>query len=139
MILRTPPPKRPRAPDVDKPIVESPPGSGVGSGRRLVIYEDPPVAAAAPEASHEPSDQYLCTYQCRQMVRPLLDFIVAKLLIQVDSHLVLSKVILSTKAFVVLAQVESVFFRRGTFKCFSDVLIHIFCTAYKLHNFASFV
>ncbi|XP_044489496.1 mitotic spindle checkpoint protein MAD1 [Mangifera indica] len=73
MILRTPPPKRPRAPDVDKPIVESPPGSGVGSGRRLVIYEDPPVAAAAPEASHEPSDQYLCTYQCRQMVK--VDFI----------------------------------------------------------------
>ncbi|KAJ0080016.1 hypothetical protein Patl1_23497 [Pistacia atlantica] len=76
MIVRTPPPKRPRAPDVDKPIVESPPGSGGGggsSGRRLVIYEDPPVAAVAPESSHQPSDQYLCTYQCRQMVKS--DFI----------------------------------------------------------------
>ncbi|XP_057494404.1 mitotic spindle checkpoint protein MAD1 isoform X2 [Actinidia eriantha] len=53
MILRTPPPKKRRAP-------ESP-----NSGRQLVIYEDSP----APESSHEHSEQMLCTYQCRQMVK----------------------------------------------------------------------
>ncbi|XP_057976402.1 mitotic spindle checkpoint protein MAD1 [Malania oleifera] len=57
MILRTPPPKRPRA---DSKAIESP-----NSDRRLVIYEDPPV----PASSHAPSEQMLCTYQCRQMVK----------------------------------------------------------------------
>lgn len=62
MILRTPPPKRPRD---DAKAIESPP---IGSDRRLVIYEDPVVQL--PESSHEPqpSDHMLCTYQCRQMV-----------------------------------------------------------------------
>ncbi|KDP42511.1 hypothetical protein JCGZ_00308 [Jatropha curcas] len=65
MILRTPPPKRPR--DDGKAIESSP----VGSDRRLVIYEDPPVVVQQPESSHEPqpSDHMLCTYQCRQMVK----------------------------------------------------------------------
>ncbi|OAY40060.2 hypothetical protein MANES_10G106700v8 [Manihot esculenta] len=63
MILRTPPPKRPRD---DAKAIESPP---IGSDRRLVIYEDPVVQL--PESSHEPqpSDHMLCTYQCRQMVK----------------------------------------------------------------------
>ncbi|RVW44358.1 Mitotic spindle checkpoint protein MAD1 [Vitis vinifera] len=55
MILRTPPPRKRRADDSRAP--ESP-----GSDRRLVIYEDP-----VPESSHGPSEQMLCTYQCRQM------------------------------------------------------------------------
>lgn len=57
MILRTPPPRKRRADDSRAP--ESP-----GSDRRLVIYEDP-----VPESSHGPSEQMLCTYQCRQMVK----------------------------------------------------------------------
>ncbi|KAL2959737.1 hypothetical protein AAZX31_17G001600 [Glycine max] len=52
MIVRTPPPpKRPRAD---------------GDDGQLVIYEDPP-------ESSPPSEQMLCTYQCRQMVKS--DFI----------------------------------------------------------------
>lgn len=64
MILRTPPPKRPRG---DSRPPESPP---VAEDGQLVIYEDPPV----PESSLEPSvsEHMLCTYQCRQMVRQLL-------------------------------------------------------------------
>ena len=62
MILRTPPPRKRRADDSRAP--ESP-----GSDRRLVIYEDP-----VPESSHGPSEQMLCTYQCRQMVPILLWF-----------------------------------------------------------------
>ncbi|KAI5414351.1 mitotic spindle checkpoint protein MAD1 [Lathyrus oleraceus] len=60
MILRTPPPKRPRAnadADADADAAEV--------DRQLVIYEDPP------ESSQEPSvsEHMLCTYQCRQMVK----------------------------------------------------------------------
>ncbi|KAL5789215.1 hypothetical protein ACOSQ2_004103 [Xanthoceras sorbifolium] len=62
MMLRTPPPKRPRD---NIPIVESPP---TASDRRLVIYEDPS-PLAGPDSSHGPSDHMLCTYQCRQMVK----------------------------------------------------------------------
>ncbi|EEF34534.1 mitotic spindle checkpoint protein MAD1 [Ricinus communis] len=69
MILRTPPPKRPR--DDVKAIETSP----VGSDRRqpLIIYEDPAVIVQHPDDSshepHQPSDHMLCTYQCRQMVK----------------------------------------------------------------------
>ncbi|GAB2283854.1 hypothetical protein Dimus_018340 [Dionaea muscipula] len=61
MILRTPPPRKRRA---DSLTPESPPGSD----RCLVIYENPPVSLV-PESSHHPSEQMLCTYQCRQMVK----------------------------------------------------------------------
>ncbi|XP_059648311.1 mitotic spindle checkpoint protein MAD1-like [Cornus florida] len=57
MIVRTPPPRKRRA---DSRAPESP-----NSDRRLVIYEDPPV----PESCHDHSEQMLCTYQCRQMVK----------------------------------------------------------------------
>ncbi|XP_065870640.1 mitotic spindle checkpoint protein MAD1 [Euphorbia lathyris] len=66
MILRTPPPKRPRA---DGKAIESPP---VGSDRHLVIYQDSPLVVQPPESSQEPekpSEHMLCTYQCRQMVK----------------------------------------------------------------------
>ncbi|MQL83406.1 hypothetical protein Taro_015901 [Colocasia esculenta] len=57
MILRTPPVQRKRrassALDHESPV----------SDRRLVVYEDP-----APVASHDHSDQLVCTYQCRQML-----------------------------------------------------------------------
>lgn len=62
MILRTPPFKR-RA--QSKQPEDGSPCSG---NRQLVIYEDTPL----PESSHhhpETSDQMLCTYQCRQMVK----------------------------------------------------------------------
>ncbi|KAK4766373.1 hypothetical protein SAY87_008015 [Trapa incisa] len=59
MILRTPPPKRPRT--EPKALEESSP---VGSDRQLFIYEDSPVVHVQP-----PSDHLLCTYQCRQMVK----------------------------------------------------------------------
>lgn len=65
MILRTPPPKRPRD-AAGEPIIECPPTAG-GSDRRLVIYEDP--SPAGQDSSHQPSDHLLCTYQCRQMVK----------------------------------------------------------------------
>ncbi|KAI8532019.1 hypothetical protein RHMOL_Rhmol11G0180400 [Rhododendron molle] len=58
MILRTPPPKKRRAEDSGPP--ESPNSDG-----QLVIFEDLPV----PEPSHDHSEQMLCTYQCRQMVK----------------------------------------------------------------------
>ncbi|KAG5525718.1 hypothetical protein RHGRI_032123 [Rhododendron griersonianum] len=58
MILRTPPPKKRRADDSGPP--ESPNSDG-----QLVIFEDLPV----PEPSHDHSEQMLCTYQCRQMVK----------------------------------------------------------------------
>lgn len=57
MILRTPPPKKPRT--ETKAVEESSP---VGSDRQLVIYEDPPAV------HDQPSEHLLCTYQCRQMV-----------------------------------------------------------------------
>lgn len=57
MILRTPPPKRPRT-DI-RAVEESSP---VGSDRQLVIYEDPPAV------QDQQSEHLLCTYQCRQMV-----------------------------------------------------------------------
>lgn len=62
MILRTPPFKR-RA--QSKQPEDGSPSSG---NQQLVIYEDTPL----PESSHhhhEASDQMLCTYQCRQMVK----------------------------------------------------------------------
>ncbi|XP_010529945.1 PREDICTED: mitotic spindle checkpoint protein MAD1 [Tarenaya hassleriana] len=67
MILRTPPPKKPRA-DAG-PVAGSP-----ASDKHLVIFEDSPapasVLAPAPlQTSHDHSDQFLCTYQCRQMVK----------------------------------------------------------------------
>ncbi|KAL1334405.1 hypothetical protein HN51_063326 [Arachis hypogaea] len=62
MILRTPPPsKRPRA-DAD---------SDSDANRQLVIYEDPPPPAPLPESAAQDLDNthFLCTYQCRQMVK----------------------------------------------------------------------
>ncbi|XP_058188532.1 mitotic spindle checkpoint protein MAD1 isoform X2 [Rhododendron vialii] len=58
MMLRTPPPKKRRADESGPP--ESPNSDG-----QLVIFEDLPV----PEPSHDHSEQMLCTYQCRQMVK----------------------------------------------------------------------
>ncbi|XP_077231799.1 mitotic checkpoint family protein isoform X2 [Tasmannia lanceolata] len=57
MIIRTPPRKR-RADSVIVP-------ESATSDRRLVINEDPETL----ESSQDPSDQMLCTYQCRQMVK----------------------------------------------------------------------
>ncbi|GAV63305.1 LOW QUALITY PROTEIN: MAD domain-containing protein [Cephalotus follicularis] len=57
MMLRTPPPKKQRG-DGDHapmPVIETPPEH---HHQPLAIYEDPP-----------PSDSFLCTYQCRQMVK----------------------------------------------------------------------
>ncbi|XP_009791238.1 mitotic spindle checkpoint protein MAD1 [Nicotiana tabacum] len=62
MMLRTPPLKR-RA--QSKQPEDGSPNSG---NRQLIIYEDTPL----PESSHDhpdTSDQMLCTYQCRQMVK----------------------------------------------------------------------
>ncbi|KAH6825923.1 mitotic checkpoint family protein [Perilla frutescens var. hirtella] len=67
MILRTPPPRKRRAesqPHEDN-NTQSPSSHG-----QLLVYEDLP----APEYSHDhsipvTSDQMLCTYQCRQMVK----------------------------------------------------------------------
>ncbi|XP_023530274.1 mitotic spindle checkpoint protein MAD1 [Cucurbita pepo subsp. pepo] len=68
MIVRTPPPKKQRS-----EVRALPDSSSAGaSDLPLVIYEDPlPVVPATtqPECSHEPSEQMLCTYQCRQMVK----------------------------------------------------------------------
>lgn len=63
MILRTPPLKKRRA---EPSAHETTPPHG--SDRRLVVYEDNPLPVQ-PESSHQPSDQFLCTYQCRQMVK----------------------------------------------------------------------
>ncbi|OVA05803.1 Spindle assembly checkpoint component Mad1 [Macleaya cordata] len=62
MILRTPPTRKRRA--------DSSPSAAAADfshePRPLVIYEDPPL----PESSYDPSsEQMLCTYQCRQMVK----------------------------------------------------------------------
>ncbi|GLT34113.1 hypothetical protein SLA2020_086540 [Shorea laevis] len=59
MILRTPPPKKQRGEAIA--AAESPPPP---SDRPLVIYEDNP-----PPVPPYSSDQFLCTYQCRQMVK----------------------------------------------------------------------
>ncbi|XP_023730297.1 mitotic spindle checkpoint protein MAD1 [Lactuca sativa] len=58
MIVRTPLPKK-RKPETTGNS-ESPNSDG-----HLVIFEDLPV----PEPSHQHSDQMMCTYQCRQMVK----------------------------------------------------------------------
>lgn len=70
MILRTPPPRKRRAEsqlqeDNNNNTTQSP-----SSNQQLLVYEDLP----APEYSHDhaipiTSDQMLCTYQCRQMVK----------------------------------------------------------------------
>lgn len=72
MILRTPPPRKRRAesalPEDQIPTSLSPKGI---SNQKLVIFEDSPLALL-PESSQEhpiTSDQMLCTYQCRQMVK----------------------------------------------------------------------
>ncbi|KAL4588424.1 hypothetical protein LXL04_001313 [Taraxacum kok-saghyz] len=62
MIVRTPLPKKRRSDTTGNS--ESPNSDG-----RLVIFEDLP----EPEPSHQHSDQMLCTYQCRQLVKA--DFI----------------------------------------------------------------
>ncbi|XP_010442462.1 PREDICTED: mitotic spindle checkpoint protein MAD1-like isoform X1 [Camelina sativa] len=66
MILRTPPPKRLKSDAGGSPIS----ANASGSGNQLVIYEDSPLPAPAPlQTSNDQSDQHLCTYQCRQMVK----------------------------------------------------------------------
>ncbi|KAI3445547.1 hypothetical protein Pfo_002212 [Paulownia fortunei] len=69
MIIRTPPPRKRRAesqpPEDNNNNTQSP-----SSNKQLLLYED----LAAPEYSHDhsipiTSDQMLCTYQCRQMVK----------------------------------------------------------------------
>ncbi|PWA49447.1 mitotic checkpoint family protein [Artemisia annua] len=61
MIVRTPLPKK-RRPDESS---DSPnPSSG-----QFVIFEDLPVPVSEPEQHQHPSDQMLCTYQCRQLVK----------------------------------------------------------------------
>ncbi|CAM8997433.1 unnamed protein product [Rhodiola kirilowii] len=62
MIIRTPPPKRPRDDS-------GPPESPATADGRIAIYED----AALLLTNEQPSEQMLCTYQCRQMVKA--DFI----------------------------------------------------------------
>ncbi|CAH8355932.1 unnamed protein product [Eruca vesicaria subsp. sativa] len=65
MILRTPPPKKPRS---DAGGSSTPTGVAT-TGSQLVIFEDSPLPAPLQTTSHDHSDQYLCTYQCRQMVK----------------------------------------------------------------------
>lgn len=60
MILRTPPQKKRLALDPSSPV----------SDRRVVVYNDP-----APISSLDPSEQMVCTYHCRQMVKS--EFMVA--------------------------------------------------------------
>ncbi|KAL1564877.1 coiled-coil domain-containing protein mad1, variant 2 [Salvia divinorum] len=72
MILRTPPPRKRRA---ESPLQEDNNNNNnttlsPSSSRQLLVYEDLPV----PEYSHDhsiptSSEQMLCTYQCRQMVK----------------------------------------------------------------------
>uniref|UniRef100_A0A1J3CZL1 Mitotic spindle checkpoint protein MAD1 n=1 Tax=Noccaea caerulescens TaxID=107243 RepID=A0A1J3CZL1_NOCCA len=67
MILRTPPPKKLRSDAGNSP---TPTRTGAASsGNNLIIYEDSPLPAPLQTTSHDHSDQYLCTYQCRQMVK----------------------------------------------------------------------
>ncbi|CAA2933888.1 mitotic spindle checkpoint MAD1 [Olea europaea subsp. europaea] len=68
MILRTPPARKRRA--ESRPPEEDHTNSPSSNRQQLVIYEDHPVV----ESSHGHStpistDQMLCTYQCRQMVK----------------------------------------------------------------------
>ncbi|XP_030539237.1 mitotic spindle checkpoint protein MAD1 [Rhodamnia argentea] len=63
MILRTPPPSKKQRLE-NRAADASPP---VGSGRQLVIYEEPP--DVDPDHPSSSSDHLLCTYQCRQMVK----------------------------------------------------------------------
>ncbi|XP_019169506.1 PREDICTED: mitotic spindle checkpoint protein MAD1 isoform X1 [Ipomoea nil] len=66
MIIRTPPLRKRRAESEAKPVEENSP---ISNRQQLVIYEDDP---SAPESSHDhpfTSEQMLCTYQCRQMVK----------------------------------------------------------------------
>ncbi|CAH2070357.1 unnamed protein product [Thlaspi arvense] len=65
MILRTPPPKKLRTDAGGSP----PPTGAASSGKQLIIYEDSPLPAPIQTTFHDHSDQYLCTYQCRQMVK----------------------------------------------------------------------
>ncbi|KAL1198564.1 Mitotic spindle checkpoint protein MAD1 [Cardamine amara subsp. amara] len=66
MILRTPPQKKLRSDPGDSPA----PTGSASSGNHLIIYEDSPLPASASlQTSHDNSDQHLCTYQCRQMVK----------------------------------------------------------------------
>ncbi|XP_024023564.1 mitotic spindle checkpoint protein MAD1 isoform X1 [Morus notabilis] len=94
MLIRTPPPKRPRAAAMETGATGSPPPAAgsdrtlviyedplsatpppaAGSDRTLVIYEDPP-SATPPQLDSSSSHQMLCTYQCRQLVKA--DFLVA--------------------------------------------------------------
>ncbi|KAJ0972160.1 hypothetical protein J5N97_020119 [Dioscorea zingiberensis] len=60
MILRTPPQRKRLALDPSSPV----------SDRRVVVYNDP-----APVSSLDPSEQMVCTYHCRQMVKS--EFMVA--------------------------------------------------------------
>ncbi|KAL6517819.1 hypothetical protein OROMI_033520 [Orobanche minor] len=70
MIIRTPPPRKRRA---ESPTPEDDSNNNTrsrSSNKQLQVYEDLP----APEYSHDhsvpiTSDQMLCTYQCRQMVK----------------------------------------------------------------------
>ncbi|KAL3620767.1 hypothetical protein CASFOL_035679 [Castilleja foliolosa] len=69
MILRTPPPRKRRA-ESQPPEDDNNNTQSRSSGKQLLVYEDLPLA----ERSHEhsvpiTSDQMLCTYQCRQMVK----------------------------------------------------------------------
>ncbi|KAK4402029.1 Mitotic spindle checkpoint protein MAD1 [Sesamum angolense] len=70
MILRTPPPRKRRADSQPPEDVNNNNAQSPSSNRELLVYEDLPV----PEYSHDhsipiTSDQMLCTYQCRQMVK----------------------------------------------------------------------
>ncbi|KAJ4846920.1 hypothetical protein Tsubulata_010318 [Turnera subulata] len=70
MIVRTPPAKRGRGgDDAANPAAGSgrPPSMMETSG--LVIYEDPTSPSPSPTLPPPHSDTYLCTYQCRQMVK----------------------------------------------------------------------
>ncbi|XP_072965955.1 mitotic spindle checkpoint protein MAD1 [Typha angustifolia] len=77
MIVRTPPQRKRRAESIadhespisDRRLVVYDDPADI-SDRRLVIYDDP-----APVSSAELSDQMVCTYHCRQMVKS--EFIVA--------------------------------------------------------------
>ncbi|KAL6840159.1 hypothetical protein ACP4OV_029969 [Aristida adscensionis] len=82
MMLRTPPQRKRRAgavadADIDLAVAESV-GGATGrspiSDRRLVLY-DRPTALVPAGAPGEPSDDMVCTYHCRQMVKS--EFMVA--------------------------------------------------------------
>ncbi|CAH9130763.1 unnamed protein product [Cuscuta epithymum] len=66
MIIRTPPSRKRRVESEVKPVDDNIP---VSFSQQLVTFEDEPSALESSQDHHFTSEQMLCTYQCRQMVK----------------------------------------------------------------------